>query len=157
MTIAKNYNLLIRTLLSSGLKGLDFNKYSLVDATMCDIRNGQFGTSYRFNSQKCISRRCEECGKEKLWEVINHENSNLLKSNKKLSWHRWQAVEGKSAPQKVQVKGTLRGAVNELLDVLENLAQHLFCANWHKIVFEYIKKKHADWVSPSSNGLCTEF
>ena len=59
--------------------------------------------------------------------------------NKTFTWHQWKIVEGKSAPQKTQVRGTLHSAVNEFLDIVHDLSAHLFRANWNKNVFQYIK------------------
>ena len=48
-------------------------------------------------------------------------------------------MEGRSVPQKTEVRGTLRAAVNGFLEVIEDLSGHLFRANWNKNVFQYIK------------------
>ena len=62
-----------------------------------------------------------------------------LKPPKNIMWHRWQLVDGKSAPMKTQVKGTLCAAVNEFLTVVEDISSHLFRVNWHRNIFQYIK------------------
>ena len=48
-------------------------------------------------------------------------------------------VEGKSSPSKTEVKGTLRAAENEFMTIIEDLAGHLFHANWHRNTFQYAK------------------
>ena len=40
---------------------------------------------------------------------------------------------------KTEVKGTLCAAVNEFLDIVDDLSSHLFRANWHKNIFQYIR------------------
>ena len=62
-----------------------------------------------------------------------------MKENKRITWHRWQNAEGRSVPQKLEIRGTLRAAVNEFLDIVEDISDHLFRANWHRNVFQYIK------------------
>ena len=59
--------------------------------------------------------------------------------NKKITWHRWQVVKGHTVPQKLEVKGTLKSALNEFLDTIESIASYLFWANWNRNVFQYIK------------------
>ena len=48
-------------------------------------------------------------------------------------------MKANPAPQKTEIKGTLRSAVNEFLQIIEDLSEHLFQANWNKNVFQYIK------------------
>ena len=76
-----------------------------MDSTYCSIRQGQFGTSYTFAKSACIKRMCPDCGTDKLWEILERENADLLKLNKGFNWHQWKSVEGKSAPTKLEVRG----------------------------------------------------
>ena len=48
--------------------------------------------------------------------------------------------EGKSTPDKCQVRGTVSQAVNELIQILQKLKSHIFRANWHRNLFDYIRK-----------------
>ena len=48
-------------------------------------------------------------------------------------------VEGKSSPSKTEVKGTLCATENEFMTIIEDLAGHLFRANWHRNTFQYAK------------------
>ena len=139
----ENCDLMIKGLHAAGIKGVPGNRYIAIDKTLCDLRFGHFGTDYEFCSHKCIFRECDECGKNKLKKVIEDLNSDLLKLNKNISWHRWKKIEGKSAPQKCQLKKPLKMAINEFLDILHDLSQHLFRANWHRNVFQYAKENLA--------------
>ena len=136
----ENCELLCKALVAAGVKSIPSNKFACIDSTLCSLRTGQFGSSYTFAPHECITRDCSECGKSKLKVTIQESNAELLRLNKKITWHRWQTVEGSSAPQKCEVKGTLRSGVNELLDIIEDLSEHLFRANWHRNVFQYMQK-----------------
>ena len=59
--------------------------------------------------------------------------------NKAMVWHRWQVPEGKSAPQKCEIRGNMRKAVNEFLDIVNDISDHLFRAKWNRNIFDYIK------------------
>ena len=135
----ENCNLLRRALVAVGIQGIPSNKYTVLDSTMCDIHHGQFGTGYQFSLAKCIMCNCNDCGKMKLGEVLKTLNEDLLKSSKILTWHRWQLVQGRSATQKCLIKGTLKAAVNEFLDIVEDISDHLFRANWNCNMFQFIK------------------
>ena len=135
----ENCDLMMKSLLAAGIKGLQRNRYGVVDASLCDVRYGQFGTDYSFCGHSCITRQCSDCGKHKLKELIEVLNGDVLKLNKTISWHKWQTLEGKTVPQKCQIKKPLKTAVNEFLNIVEDLSEHLFRANWHKNLFQYIK------------------
>ena len=137
--ICENCELLRKSLLAAGVKNIPPNKYACVDATLCEIRHGKFGTSSYFPPIDCIDRNCSECGKHKLRQVIQDNNVELLNLNRRVTWHRWQTVEGRSVPKKLEVRGTLKAAVNEFLELIESISDHLFRANWHRNVFQYIK------------------
>ena len=93
------------------------------------MRDGQFGTNYQFAPHECITRMCENCGKDVLKRKLEEANKDIMKSNKSMQWHVWRTVEGKSAPQKCQVKGTIRQGVNQFLSVVTDISPHLFRAN----------------------------
>ena len=84
-------------------------------------------------------RECDLCGTDKVKHAIKHQNEVLLKSNIQMQWHKWQVVEGKLAPQKCRLKGTVRKAMTEFLTQVDDISDHLFRANWHCCVFDYIK------------------
>ena len=138
--ICENCDLLRKALLAAGLKQIPAKKYQCTDATLCSVRQGKFGTDYFFPPIKCVDWQCMECGVSKLKALIECEsNAKLLKLNNRVTWHRWQKVEGHSVPRKLEIKGSLRAAVNEFLDVVKDISDHLFRANWHRNVFQYIK------------------
>ena len=139
----ENCDLMLKALVAAGVKGLPGNRYSAIDSTLCDLRFGQFGTEFQFCSHTCISRQCDLCGKKKLKITIDNLNQDLLKLNKTISWHKWKSLEGK-APQKMQFKKPLKTAINEFLDIVHNLSEHLFRANWHRNMFQYAKSQLAN-------------
>ena len=57
-----------------------------------------------------------------------------------MSWRKWVSRSGKSAPQKCQIKGTIRQAIQELLNMLEPVKGHLFRASWNRNMFDYMRK-----------------
>ena len=57
-----------------------------------------------------------------------------------MTWRRWSTVQGKSTPEKCLVQGTFRQAIQDLLQIMRNLNPHLFCVNWNRCVFDYIRK-----------------
>ena len=135
----ENCELIMKGLVAAGIKGIPPNKYLAIDATLCDARSGQFGTGYEFCGHSCITRQCNDCGKDKLKVRIEEINADLLKLNRTITWHQWKSIEGKSAPQKCEIKKPLRTAVNQFLEIIDNISDHLFRASWHKHIFEYIK------------------
>ena len=76
---------------------------------------------------------------KKLKDILEDCNTELLQMNKRITWHRWQIVQGRTVPQKLEVKGTLKSTLNEFLDTIESIAGHLFRANWNRNVFQYMK------------------
>ena len=106
---------------------------------MCAEREETFGTTYLFPQINCVNRECTQCGRFKLRQIIHDSNSELLNMNKRITWHQWQVIQGRSVPQKLEIKNTLRCAVNEFLDIVEDISAHLFRANWDHNVFQYIK------------------
>ena len=74
----ENCELMVKALVTAGLKGIPPNKYALVEMSMCESRTGQFGTSYSFPLHKCLSRECEECGRRKIKIMIEYMKLNLV-------------------------------------------------------------------------------
>ena len=137
----ENCELLKRSLQSIGIKGIPSNKYHCLDATYCELREGQFDATYEFALKKCVRRTCDNCGQQALHTIIEDLNAVLLQENKRVTYHKWFKMPGeKTVPQKIEVKGTLRSAVNEFLEMIETLSSHLFRANWHRNIFQYMRK-----------------
>ena len=136
----ENCNLMLKCLHSAGVKGVPGNKYLAIDSTLCNIRQGQFGSTYKFAPHKCLTRNCDQCEKFKLKCLIEDLNGDLLWINNPITFHKWQLIEGKSVPQKCAIKKPLKTVVNIFLDLLQDLLQHVFRSIWHKNVFDYIKK-----------------
>ena len=122
-----------------GIKSLPPNRYACVEESVCDLREGQFGTTHLFPRRNCITRKCGDCGIFKLQSILEECNSEILKTNKSFTWHQWKIVEGKSVPQKTEVCGSLCSGINCFLDMVEGISTHLFRANWHRHVFQYIR------------------
>ena len=47
---------------------------------------------------------------------------------------------GKSAPEKCQIIGMVPQAVSELMNMIDPLKSHIFCSNWHRNIFEIIRR-----------------
>ena len=84
-------------------------------------------------------KSCRLCGTGDLFDAIKLLNTHEILS-KRISWHQWKSLEGKSGPQKCLEKGTVSQGLNELMRILHSLSQHLFRTNWHRNVFYYIKR-----------------
>ena len=136
----ENCSLMMRALVAAGVKGVPATKYLAVEATLCDITTGQFGTDFRFRRRDCITRICKDCGQSKLREAIEILNEDLLKLNNTVTWHKWEKCQRFSAPQKCMKKKPLSSALTDFLDLLEDLSSHCFRASWHCGIFEFIKK-----------------
>ena len=52
--ICENCDLIRKSLLAAGLKNIPHNKYACVDSTLCQLREGKFGTNYSFPPLACI-------------------------------------------------------------------------------------------------------
>ena len=93
--ICENCELVRKVLLGCGIKNMLPTKYSCVDATLCTVRQGKFGTSYSFPPMACISQECTDCGKITLRKRIEESNSDLCNSIK--GWHgtigNWSKVD----------------------------------------------------------------
>ena len=139
--LCENCELLRKALLAAGVREIPHNKYACVDATLCSIREGKFRTAFKYPPMQCIKRDCEDCGQVHLRNSIYSAASNeeILKLNRRVTWHRWQTLEDRKVPQKCQIRGTLKAAVNEFLELVEDISGHLFRANWHRNVFQYIR------------------
>ena len=122
----ENCELLLKSLHAIGMKGLPGNKYNAIDVTVCDLRQDQFGSMYKYPLKTCIYWQCENCGLEDFRNSLKQMNLSLWQSKDRISWHRWQSVEGMSAPQKCLIKGSVPKVIDELIDVLHGLSSHLF-------------------------------
>ena len=89
---------------------------------------------------KCVLGKCADCGESCLRNVIETENKELLAQNQSITWCKWAVPKGRSAHGKVQFKGTVKNALDELMLMLSPLKSHLFCANWNRNIFDYIRK-----------------
>ena len=137
--ICENCDLIRKALVATGIRNVPPNKYLCLDVSFCEIRQGKFGTTSLFPKKNCITRSCEECGVWKLRKELEENNKELLQLNRRTSWHKWKNVDSFSVPQKCEIKGTLKAAVNEFLVIVEEISNHLFRANWHQNVFQYIR------------------
>ena len=89
---------------------------------------------------ECIVGDCEKCEEVGLENVIKSSNEQMMAQNKQITWRRWSTPPGKLAPEKCQVKGSLKEEIEDLLQMSKLLKGHLFHANWHKNLFENTKK-----------------
>ena len=115
------------------------NRHQAVEAVVCRDQRRQFGTMYDFPKMDCITGCCQQCDTHLLENIIKEYNEMLLRDNRRLSWHEWLIPNGKSTPEKCEVKGTVKLAVDQLLEKLCTLMPHLFRSSWHRNTFEYIR------------------
>ena len=48
-----------------------------------------------------------------------NKDKDILTDNRQIRWHKWQTVEGKTAPQKCEVKGTVRKALVDFVSLVD--------------------------------------
>ena len=136
----KNCELLLKTLIGVGLKGIPGNRYAATESVMCSDHRLQQGSDFRFPKMECILGECNQCGEKLLEDVIKSKNEQLLRDNKNITWCKWYTKEGKSAPEKFHVQGTMRKAVEELMEILRHMKGHIFRANWNRNIFDGIRR-----------------
>ena len=137
--ICENCELMRKALIAAGMKNLQANKYECVDVTLCETRHKKFETTHSYPPIDCVNRTCEECGAFKLRKMIKDSNSQLLWENKRITWHKWQVPPGHTIQRKMKIRNSLKSAVNDFLVIVEDISDHLFRANWHRNVFQYMK------------------
>ena len=103
----ENCEQLLRALQAIGMKGIPSNRYHAVDKVVCPERHVQTGTGFSFPMNRCLTGECEMCGEKLLENVIQNENPTFFYDNRQISWRKWMSMEGKKAPQKCQVRGTV--------------------------------------------------
>ena len=140
----KNIEQLLQTFHAIGLNSIPANRYDIVDQVVCPDRKEQTGVDFSFPLMKCITGACQDCGEEKLNEEIRNSNRESFAENKKISWRKWMMRSGKSAPEKCQIKGTLKQSIEELLFSVRTFKAHIFWANWNRNLFEYSRKNITD-------------
>ena len=105
---------------------------------MCSDRQKQIGSNHDFPRMDCILGKCNLCGTNVLGDWIKEANAQMLHDSKSITWRKWVTRTGKSAPEKLQMRGTVMQAIAELLQMIDGLKAHLFHANWNRNTFEYI-------------------
>ena len=136
----ENFEQLLRSLHAIGMKCIPSNRFAAVENVVCANRNQQNRSNFSFPNMQCILGDCKNCSEKFLHDQIHKNNNEVFSENKRLAWRQWMTKTGKSAPEKCQVKGTIRQAVAQLLDMLCTLKAHLFGASWHRNVFDHIKR-----------------
>ena len=135
----ENCEQLLRSLIAIGMKQIPSNRYCAVESVMCSDRIKQVGSNYEFPRMECISGSCNNCGTKLLSDEITEANQQLLNLNRTITWRKWVTREGKSAHEKIQMRGTIKQALENLFHMIDNLKAHIFCANWHRNTFEYFR------------------
>ena len=133
----ENFEQLLKVLMTIGMKNIPSNRYHAVDSVVCKHRISQFGSDYTFPRHDCITGTCPNCRERILEDQIHNANEASFAQNRQLTWHKWVPCSSKSAPQKCQIHGTLRQAIQELLEMLSLLKSHIFRANWNRNIFDY--------------------
>ena len=133
----ENVELLLKAMHAIGIQNIPGNRYAAMEAVVCSERCSQFGTDFSFPEKSCIYGNCENCGEESLGNIIRSANEELFQSNRSITWRKWVTKSGKSSPEKCQIRGTVRQALQELLHLLNMFKPHLFRANWNRNIFQY--------------------
>ena len=120
------------------MKNIPSNRYAAIDMVVCPARIQQIGSEFSFPCLNCIDGICTVCGETVLENIIQENNQNILQENKHITWRKWMIKPGKSAPEKCQIRGTVKQAVTELLEIVQPLKGHIFRSNWNRNLFEYI-------------------
>ena len=136
----ENCEQLLRTLIAIGMKEIPGNRYAAVNAVLCPERNLQEGNGFGFPKMECIRGECAQCGESQLQERIESANRQILLENRLISWRQWISRTGKTAQEKCQIRGRVRQALAQLIDIVRLLKSHLFRANWNRNVFDSIRK-----------------
>ena len=131
----ENCEQILKTFLALGMKEIPANRYAAVDVVVCAERNVQHGSGFGFPKLECIRGDCADCGENVLREKIQNANTQVFSDNKNISWREWYTPEGKKAPQKCQVKGSMKQALDKLLQIIKYLKAHLFSANWNRNIY----------------------
>ena len=84
--------------------------------------------------------QCDNCGEQYLKDKIVQSNPELFAARRTITWRQWVSCSGKSAPEKCEIKGTLKQATDKLMEMLQSLKGHIFWANWNRNVFEAIRR-----------------
>ena len=137
----ENVNKNLRALRKVGFKGLPSNKYDAVDVSVCDFRLQQAGMSYTYPSMECILGDCPDCGVDVFAQKLIQQNQKLVDENEVITWRKWQKPKGKSAPDNVYIRGTTKQCLEDLFSMMKYLTGHLFRANWHRNMYEYMLKQ----------------
>ncbi|KAJ8046204.1 hypothetical protein HOLleu_04813 [Holothuria leucospilota] len=105
--------------------------YDLSQSTMCEKPQGS-----KFNDLSCITRKCDECGVDKMDDKLEI----LLKDgNKELHWKSWDMVTATVHSRKkkdvkkrslVEKSGTMADLIKELKAGTESFSKHLFQKDW---------------------------
>ena len=131
----------LKALRRIGLQGLPSNKYDAVDKCVCDIRVEQFGSKFSYPPIECTLGECPNCGVNKFAEHIKHLNAEVVSDNPVITWSKWMKPKGKSAPDNIQIRGTLKQCMDDLFSMIKFLTGHIFRANWHRNMYDYILKQ----------------
>ena len=135
----ENVENILKTLIGLGLK-LPGNKFKLVDYIVCDDRNLQDGSLFECPKKNCIEGVCNQCGIKLLQEKVYISPGYQLQEKHCITWKRWVRLPGCSAPKNVEIRGTVEQAFDQLLSLLKPLRSHIFRMNWHRNLFEIIRK-----------------
>ena len=137
----ENFEQILKTLHACGLKEVPANRYHAVDLVLCSQRVDQIGSDFAFAQWQCIYGECDMCGEDSLRQKIIQANEDVFNRNRSITWRKWMSTSGNSAPQKCQIKGTIKQATSEMLGMLQPLKAHLFRENWNRNIFEYIRHR----------------
>ena len=135
----ENCEQLLRTFQALGMKDIPSNRYAAIESVVCSEHLSQFGSQFSFAGIDCLTGSCKNCGETLLEKKVKDSNLAFFEQNKRITWRQWMTPDGKKAPEKSQIKGTLRQAFSMLLEIMQPLKSHIFRANWNRNMFDYIR------------------
>jgi len=118
------------------------SKYDAVDISLCEkLRQDE-----EFHDRKCLERECDACGKQKLKTYLKPLIDAQSDAETPYVWKRWKlgTVGSAAGSCKRQVlaeqSGTLRELIDEFVEGVDFLSNHLFIARWQYKQFNEISK-----------------
>ena len=135
-----NFNMIRKSLLAIGMKGIFSNKHKAVQQTMCPDRVCQLPSNHLFHKKLCMDRNCDDCVIDNFKLNLKEKNVKLFEENFELNWFEWLNTKQESnAPLKVLKRAPLDVVVDRYIEHLMIMPRHLFRSDWHRNLVDILK------------------